>query len=263
MTLSALAGSPGLAWTGPPVAARFVDCVVEYRLATGWDRGIQVGGRCAREADREHIAGRGPRGRVRERCRRSPGSGTDDRRRQPVRLRRARAVGHPGAHRRCRGDLIHLSLSRRAARVGPGGGVTFGTGTGGDGGGWVWTEGRGLRRIPPYSPLHESLTLLSDLAALHELTERSPRTNRNWSVSEPSRRWLRCRHSVGRVTAEPALSPLQRALTRLSALDAARRRFASEAVHTDAGRSSWRPARPPSTNSPRSCGQRPTNERRR
>jgi hypothetical protein len=139
-------------------------------------------------------------------------------------------------------DVVHLSLTQHAGRGGLQG-MGVGPGYGGDGGGWVWTPGRGLQRIPPYSPLHDALTSLGDLAALHDLAARAPREQAEMVRERAAATVAELQDVMTRVTAEPTPSPVQQGLAALDALEATRLQFEADAHrrglgqdYVDAGR---------------------------
>jgi hypothetical protein len=235
VTLSALTGSPGVVWDGPPLAVRYHDYVIEYRIAAAWDHGIPVpdGARGRIVAHRSPVIG--PVAEFVDAVADLPGAmmslGRDD----------ILDIDSPGplVIRVLSVDPIsnqvQLSLSRRAARPGPES-VGVGPGYGGDGGGWVWTPGRGLQRIPPYSPLNEVLQTVGELASLHELASSVPRDQTAAIQLRADTTLHSLRESVGRVTAEAPLAPSEQATASLRALDDARRRYETEIAREGAGR---------------------------
>ena len=133
--------------------------------------------------------------------------------------------------------VVHLSLARRAARPGPesrGIGPSHG-GLGGDGGSLVWTSGRGLQRIPPYSPLRDAVVLLSDLAALHELARNVPQEQAELVRARSVDAVRSLKKTVDRVAADAPPSPMDQSLSGLAALEEARRRFEADTDRGDVG----------------------------
>lgn len=209
------------------MAVRFGDHVIEYRIADGWDRGIPVAAGAQGTIVVNLSPGSAQVAEFVDSVNAVPGAvltlGPD----YVLDLHHAgplviRVLSVDAAN-----DVVHLSFSRRAARPGLSS-VQLGPGGGGDGGSWVWTPGRGFQRIPPYSPLHDALTSLGDLAALHELTERLPRNKVELAHERAAETLVALRDAVGRVTAEPVQSPLRQGLDGLVALEAARLRFEAD-----------------------------------
>jgi hypothetical protein len=225
--LAALAGGPGAGLSHRPVVVRYGTYLIEYRVPSGWDRGLRkplygaagwlvvhesslAGPVASFVADQSAYAG--------ATLALGPDNPFDIESPGPLVIRVASVEPD--------GRALHLWLSRRPAQGRLG---SWGVGIGGgDGGGWVWTPGRGLHRIPPYSPLLPVADLLAEVAALHDLAD-GARDEALDGVRERTAATLEAlRDTVMRVPDVAPLSPMQQALTDLDTLEEVGNRLADQ-----------------------------------
>jgi hypothetical protein len=206
-------------WGRPPVVIRYYDLVIEYRVrgSDGWDRGLPDPGADAGGWVVVHRSDRNaPRALYIDSVAAKPGAvltlGKDN----------LLDLFHPGPVKisilsfDAGARTVRLHLARRAARQPPSstsyGGVEI------DGGGLVWTPGRGFTPVPPRSPLIQVLDEVATVQALQEMMTVASPGEVDGLSREATHALRSLERSIAGLRIESSTSPLTQALENVSRL---------------------------------------------
>jgi hypothetical protein len=217
--LSALTGAPGPGWTRPPVAIRYFDKFIEYRVraANGWDRGIPDPGP---DASGWVVAQRSDTGEatLMNTMKAVAGNtlvlGTDD----PLDLFHDGPLRITVLSADAAGNTVRLSLQRRAAQTPPHSTGAPSTVSSRHPGVVVWTPGTGTVHVPTHSVLVPILTTLATVSTLHD-AQLVATSEEAEVISQCTARAIEeLQGQLSRLPAMPTRSPLAEALERVSEL---------------------------------------------
>lgn len=232
--LSALEGAPGVTGIRPPVLIRFQDSVIEYRVRTdtGWDRGLPDPGADAGGWLIVHRSARGaPRALYVDSVAAQPGAmlllGKDN----PLDFFNPGPVRISVLSFSAGARTVRLRFSRRPGRELPSSWIFWGVAAGG--GGLVWTPGRGLKPVPPHSPLIRVLDEVAAIQGLQEMMAVASRDEVDGLSRAAAKALLSLQRSVAGLRIEPSVSPLARALENISALHKSTEQFEGSTGDSD------------------------------
>ena len=224
--LAALGGAPGPTGLRAPVVIRYEEFVIEYRIRDGWDRGLLDPGAGAGGWVVVHRSDRiTPRALFVAEVGARPGAelllGKDD----PLDIFGPGPVRISVLSFDSEARTVRLRLTRRAGRELPSGRAFWGVAAGG--GGLVWTAGRGLKRVPPHSPLIRVLDEVARFQGLQEMMAFTSGDELDGLAEEASHVLRSLERSIAGLRIEPSVSPLAHALESISLLQRKSEQFAS------------------------------------